>query len=84
MIIFIAPQPMMETARLKSKRRWAASTPELPLPENDPLLNRNFFVLRRAEKMDVIGHDHVCADQPCVSISPSFHQSVMIGFLCKG
>jgi hypothetical protein len=83
MVVFIAAQPMMETARLKSRRTYAAPTPKLPLPENDPLLNRDFFLLRRAEKMDVIGHNHVPTDQPCVSLSPSFHESLMIGFLSK-
>jgi hypothetical protein len=74
---------MMEATRLKSRRGWAAFAPELPFPKSNPLLNRDFIVLRRAEKMDMIGHDHVRADQPCISLSPSLHESIMVGLLCE-
>jgi hypothetical protein len=83
MIIFIATQTMMKASRLKARRSWADLTPKLPFPESNPLLDRDFFILWRAEKVDVIRHDHVGADQPCVSLSPRLHESIMVDLPCE-
>jgi hypothetical protein len=83
MIIFIATQTMMKAARLKTRRGWADLTPKLPFPESDPLLDRDFFILWRAEKVDVIRHHYVGADEPCVSLSPRLHERIMVDLLCE-
>jgi hypothetical protein len=42
--------------------------------------SRDLFILRGAEKVDVIGHDYVRADQAGVSLSPRLHESVLVDF----
>jgi len=83
MVILVAAEPMMKTAWLKTRRGWADLAPKLPFPESDPLLDRDFFILWRAEKVHVIRHYHVGADQPCVSLSSRLHESIMVGLLCE-
>ena len=33
--------------------------------------------------MDVIRHHHIRADQPCVSLSPRLHESIVVDLLCE-
>ena len=83
MIIFIATQTMMKTTRLKARRGWANLPPKLPLPESHPLFNRDFFISWRAEKVHVISHDQVRTDQPCISLNPRLHETIMVDLLCE-
>jgi hypothetical protein len=68
---------------IESEARLASLTPKLPFPESNPLLDRDFFVFGSAEKVDVIRHDHVGTDQPCVSLSPRLQESIMVDLPCE-
>ncbi len=41
------------------------------------MLDHDLFILRRTEKMDVIGHDHVGANQPRIGLIPSLDEPIM-------
>jgi hypothetical protein len=68
---------------LEARRDWANLAPKLPFLESDPMLNRNFLFLWRAEKVYVIRHDYVRTDQPCVGLSPRLHEDIMVDILCE-
>jgi hypothetical protein len=68
---------MVKATRLKARQIRSAYSAKAAPPKRNPFLNRAFVVSRRAEKMDVIWHDRVGADQPCVGLSKCLEERFM-------
>ena len=70
-VIFVASQAVMPTQSLPwaCARELQATEPTFPICY--PRLNRNFHVMRRAEKMNMIGHQDIAPDLPRMSIFPN-------------
>ena len=67
----------MKGARLPVPVRVIVRTAKAPLPERDPTFCGKAEVAWSREKMHVIRHQGVAADQPCVRLAPNPHEQRM-------
>jgi len=82
-IVLAIAQPMMKSASLKNSRAWMRFSKTV-FPETDPTLNREFQIARRAEQMQMIGHQKIITDEPCCcGVLPDVVQSALNRSLCQ-
>jgi hypothetical protein len=82
-IALIAPQPMMENTRLKTTL-LTLDPPKSVFPKASPLLNSKRQIVCRAEKVQMVRHQNVVADQPrCGFVLPDFMQCSLHARLCQ-
>ena len=74
-VAFIASQAMVKSICLKPRRPSAEPTSQFALPKCDPFLDLDCFVELRPEEMEVVGHDHITADNPAIRLRPGFIQN---------
>jgi len=63
-VLFSVAEPMMKAAALKLPGLVEMATAELPFPKLDPRVDAESEIARRAEQVQVIGHEQVVADEP--------------------
>ena len=73
----------MESIGLPATLRVFVQPPELPFPEGDPFLQGKAHIARSAEKMRMIGHEQIIADQPGLGRLPCGAQRRMNGAICQ-
>ena len=69
-ITLLPSQPVMKRMRLPAAIRIVMQPPELTLPERHPFLQRKSQIIRRAEQMQMVGHEQIITHQPCVGRLP--------------
>ena len=78
-VALLPSQPVMKRMRLPSAMRILMDPPELPFPKRHPFLQGKSQILRRAEKMQMVRHEQVITDQPCLCRLPRCAEVFMHG-----
>ena len=68
---------MVKATRLKAWHLGSAYAAIAAFPECHPFLDRVAVVSRCTEKMDVIWHEYVGTDQPCVRLTKCLERRFM-------
>jgi len=76
-ITFLTPESVMKSVSLKEWLRRSDCALHKALPVFDPVGNGYFLIGGRAEQMDVVGHNNVIADEPCIRFLPGLDQGLI-------